>query len=103
MIGIAAGAQINRVVAVGGGTRGGLWTQIISDVTGLPQGVPSKTIGASFGSAYLAASAVEPVDITEWNPVAERITPESSLYDARYQDYLSLYPATRDIVHRLAT
>jgi xylulokinase len=51
----SAGAVIDRVVAVGGGTAGGLWTQIISDVTGMAQVIPSKTIGASYGAALLAA------------------------------------------------
>lgn len=43
----AAGAEVSRTVAVGGGVRGGLWTQIVSDVTGLTQLVPAVTVGAS--------------------------------------------------------
>src|SRR5699024_7847690 len=66
----AAGGHIDRLIAVGGGTQGTLWTQIVSDVTGLAQVVPSQTIGASYGAAYLAAAALGPVDITEWNPPA---------------------------------
>ncbi len=41
-----AGAEVSRVVAVGGGVQGGLWTRIVSDVTGLPQIIPTTTIGA---------------------------------------------------------
>ena len=44
-----------RAVAVGGGTKAELWLQIVSDVTGLTQEVPSVTIGASYGDALLAA------------------------------------------------
>src|SRR5918998_1768876 len=42
-----AGGGGERLVAVGGGTKGGLWTQISSDVTGRPQDLPEQTIGAS--------------------------------------------------------
>ncbi len=46
-----------RRVAVGGGTKGGLWTQMVSDVTGREQEIPGVTIGASYGDALLAAIA----------------------------------------------
>ncbi|MBN9214929.1 MAG: sugar kinase [Microbacterium sp. SCN 70-200] len=104
----AAGAQIDRIVAVGGGTQGRLWLQIVSDVTGLVQQVPSTTIGASYGAAFLAAGAVSegsPPLIEEWNPVETVIEPEpsrSARYDELYDLYLRLYPATRDIAHALA-
>ncbi len=101
----AAGGTIKRIVAVGGGTQGGLWTRIVSDVTGLPQVIPSKTVGASFGAAYLAASALAPVDITAWNPAAEICRPDPELrpvYDQMFAAYRDLYPATSAIVHGLA-
>ncbi len=100
-----AGARVDRVVAVGGGTRGGLWTQIVSDVTGLPQVVPTITIGASYGAAYLAARTVVDVDIADWNPPRETVQPtpqRKSGYDELYALYRELYPATRPIVHALA-
>ena len=105
----AAGADIRRIVAVGGGTQGRLWLQIVSDATGLVQEVPATTIGASYGAAFLAASAVaadgaEP-DIGDWNPVADTITPDAStkpVYDALFDRYLRLYDGTRDVVHELA-
>lgn len=107
----AAGADIRRVVAVGGGTQGQLWLQVVSDVTGLVQEVPQITIGASFGAAFLAASALAARDgvaapvITDWNPVAQAITPNpalTALYDELYDRYLRLYAGTRDVVHELA-
>jgi xylulokinase len=102
---VAAGGAIDRVVAVGGGARGGLWTQIVSDVTGYPQAIPAVTIGASFGAAFFAAAAVEPVDIDRWNPIVATSEPRPYLratYDELYALYLALYPATADIAHRLA-
>ncbi|MGI3223716.1 FGGY-family carbohydrate kinase [Streptomyces sp. GTA36] len=101
----AAGADIRRVVAVGGGTRGGLWTRIVSSVTGLEQEIRTVTLGASYGAAFLAASAVGGPLIDEWNPVRERVAPDLQLrsdYDELYALYLRLYPATRDISHELA-
>ncbi|MFD5214337.1 FGGY-family carbohydrate kinase [Microbacterium sp. NPDC058345] len=105
----AAGADIRRIVAVGGGTQGRLWLQVVSDVTGLVQEVPATTIGASYGAAFLAASAVadagaEPA-ITDWNPIAETIEPDPGLretYDRLFDRYVRLYAGTRDLVHELA-
>jgi xylulokinase len=101
----AAGAPIERVVAVGGGTQGELWTQIVSDVTGLPQVIPTRTIGASYGAALLAAGLVGEVSAADWNPPAAVREPDparTALYDDLFRLYLDLYPASRDVVHALA-
>lgn len=104
----AAGADIRRIVAVGGGTQGRLWLQVVSDVTGLVQEVPGTTIGASFGAAFLAATATSgesAPDIAEWNPIAESIRPDESLralYDTLFDRYVRLYAASKDVVHELA-
>ena len=104
-----AGADIRRVVAVGGGTQGQLWLQIISDVTGIAQVVPRTTVGASYGAAFLAAVAVsEPGHaplLEDWNPVATIIEPDgekTAFYDGLYQHYRDLYTSTVPIVHALA-
>lgn len=92
--------DVRRTIAVGGGTQGGLWTQIVSDVTGLDQVIPSVTIGASFGAAFLAASAVATVSIREWNPDALVVHPRPEL--TRFYDQLfELYDSTADLTHRL--
>jgi xylulokinase len=100
-----AGGYIGRAVAVGGGTQGGLWTQIVSDVTGLPQTIPSVTVGASFGAAYLATRAVGEADIRIWNPPAAEVTPSpevSAHYDELFDLYLETYAATAEVSHALA-
>lgn len=103
-----AGARIDRIVAVGGGTQGKLWLQVISDVTGLLQEVPKTTIGASYGAAFLAACAANPQDpptIEAWNPIAETIEPNPVLqgfYDELFTRYVELYRNTKDIAHALA-
>ncbi|WP_244632210.1 FGGY-family carbohydrate kinase [Microbacterium sp. Se63.02b] len=105
----AAGADIRRIVAVGGGTQGRLWLQIVSDVTGLVQELPETTIGASYGAAFLAATATAAPGaapaITDWNPIAERIRPQTQLqplYDTLFDRYLRLYEGSRSVIHDLA-
>lgn len=105
----AAGADIRRIVAVGGGTQGRLWLQVVSDVTGLVQEVPQTTIGASYGAAFLAATATadpgETPIITDWNPIAQTIRPDEALrplYDDLFDRYVRLYEASKDVVHELA-
>ncbi len=99
-----AGARPGRLFAVGGGTAGGLWTSIVSSVTGLPQAIPKLTIGASYGDARMAADAVD-IDTAEWNPVVQVVEPDTRAvptYDALYRVYRQLYPDIRDVMHQLA-
>jgi xylulokinase len=100
------GVRTERIVAVGGGTKGGLWTQIVSDVTGLPQELSKETIGASYGDALFAARAAGLVDdMDTWADYAETVEPKperKELYDRLYGIYTKLYPATVELVHELA-
>lgn len=101
-----AGGGGKRLVAVGGGTKGGLWTQIVSDVTGRSQELPKVTIGASYGDALLAAIAVGLVKPNDrWNAISTIVEPGTqahATYDTLYGIYRDLYPATRTQVHMLA-
>lgn len=105
------GAPITRVVAAGGGTQGGLWTQIVSDITGIEQVVPTITVGASYGAAILAADHVAGIDGTAqeraatWNPPAQVLHPDPerrALYEELYPHYRSLYTSTLQTAHHLA-
>lgn len=101
----AAGGQVSRVVAVGGGTQGSLWTQIVSDVTGKPQELRRTSIGASFGMAFLAARLIGEASMSDWNPVDRIVEPDPAhreLYDAGYRRYRELAAATIGISHELA-
>jgi xylulokinase len=101
-----AGAPIDRAVAVGGGTRGRLWAQIVSDVCGLEQQLPRQTIGASYGDALMAAIGAGLVaPETDWTEAGDAIEPDAGVrdvYDELFDLYLELYPATAAISHRLA-
>ncbi|WP_308465828.1 FGGY-family carbohydrate kinase [Rathayibacter soli] len=101
----AAGGQIDRIVAVGGGTQGGVWTQIVTDIIGREQVIPTQTIGASYGAAFLAAQMVADVSIEEWNPLKEVLTPRDELaedYDELFMLYRQLYEQSKDVAHALA-
>jgi xylulokinase len=100
------GATPTRVLAVGGGTKNAVWLQATSDLGGVPQIVAEKTIGASYGNAFLAATAIgraAPGNITAWNPPARVVQPEAvAAYARQYPLWKRLYSQTRDIAHALA-
>ncbi|UED87741.1 FGGY-family carbohydrate kinase [Streptomyces profundus] len=103
----AAGGQVTRLVAVGGGARE-LWPRIVSNVTGRPQEMPRHTIGAAYGDAFLAAvgtGRAAPTAIASWNPIEQRVEPDPTTaagYAQLYGLYRDLYPATREAAHALA-
>jgi xylulokinase len=101
-----AGVKMERIVAVGGGTKGGLWTQIVSDVTGLRQELAKETMGACYGDALFAARAAGLVDDDAvWASAVASVEPNPKnreVYDRLYAIYRDLYPATRSFVHDLA-
>lgn len=101
----AEGVDIRSLIGAGGGVRGGLWPRIVSDVCGLDQVIPTVTIGASYGAAFLAAGIVERVSIEDWNPAVSVIESDptaTAIYDEVYADFRRLYVDTLDVVHRLA-
>jgi len=101
-----AGATPRRVLAVGGGTNNAAWIQATSDLGGIEQIVCEKTVGASYGDAFLAALAIGTAredDIGRWNPVARTVKAEAvPAYARQYPLWKALYTQTRDIAHALA-
>jgi xylulokinase len=99
------GQDPRRALAVGGGTRNPLWLQATSDFAGIDQIVSEKTIGASYGDAYLAALAIGAVaqgDITRWNPPARLVASQGGALHARHYDlFRKLYTQTKDIARAL--
>ena len=103
----AVGHSPRRLFAVGGGTKNRVWGQATSDVSGATQIIRSRTIGASYGDAFLAALAVGDArlaDIESWNPVASEIvgTP-SDAYRRQYSIYREIYSRTADLMRQLDT
>jgi xylulokinase len=105
------GAVPKRVVAVGGGTQNPVWLQIVCDVTGVPQMVPERAVGASYGDAFMAglASGIIPdrsVLNGVWVRPARTYEPNlalSAMYGERYGIFRRLYESTKDDIHTLAT
>ena len=96
-----SGLQPTTIYAVGGGAKNRVWSQATSDICGIPQVLRQKTMGASYGDAFLAAIAVggaKREDIETWNPRVSAIMPRAELkphYDERHAVFRALYPATR--------
>jgi xylulokinase len=95
-----------RALAVGGGTKNRLWCQATSDISGMDQIICEKTMGASYGDAFLAAVAIgkaEVGDIATWNPVASMVRAEAcEAYEKQYLLFRRLYEQTRDIAAELS-
>jgi xylulokinase len=100
-----AGQRPERVRAVGGGTKNRVWSQATSDISGLAQTMCNRTIGASYGDAFLAAMGVGDVavdDIARWNPPAATIDPAPSEATRRqYRVYREIYQRNADLMREL--
>jgi xylulokinase len=104
-----AGGTTQRATAVGGGTHSQTWLQIVSDVTGVEQTVPSQTIGAAYGDAFLAAFGLgcfqDLAQVKSWVQVKEIIRPDPQRHESYrpyYQSYRSIYADIKNQLHTLA-
>jgi len=99
------GVDINAIVALGGGARSRLWTQIRADMTGLPVEVPTVTDTAPLGSALLAAVAAGvfpdvPAAVAGLGAVSHRVAPNSAVkaqYDDAFARYHLLFESLRPL------
>ncbi|SDU49613.1 FGGY-family carbohydrate kinase [Jiangella alkaliphila] len=102
----AAGVTASRVVAVGGGTQGDLWTTIVSSAAGVTQEVPRVTVGAAYGDAKFAAVAIGAADRdADWNGGGVTVAPDpadAAVYDRLFPLYRELHERTADVQHALA-
>ena len=78
----------------------------MTDVLGREQSICDPAVGASFGSAILAARAASMIDdASDWIRVDRILEPEPStadVYTELYARYRDLYPLTADAMHALA-
>ncbi len=102
----AAGAKAKLMTAVGGGAKNPTWLQAVSDITKVPQRVPSITMGASFGNCFIAGYAAgifkDPREISKWVATDRTVQPDAAnapVYDSRMQTYLELYKRNADLMH----
>lgn len=92
----------------GGGAKSPIWQQIIADILNAPLVNVNTTEGGAFGAALLAA-----VGIGEFESVAQAceatittgervaISENVRVYPEIYEKYTALYPALKDIFHKL--
>lgn len=94
----SAGARVERVVAVGGGSQSAYWLGAIATALDLPVDVPERgDFGAAFGAARLGlmAESGQGVDAICTAPVIDHtITPDPALrgaFDDAYARFRNLY------------
>ena len=94
----ATGARLDRVLAIGGGTRSRYWTRLLATVLDLPLDLPAQgEFGAALGAARLAICAVtgaSPETVMTRPAVAETILPDAALaeaYGAAHAAYAASY------------
>lgn len=98
----SAGTQIDRVTAIGGGSRSRYWLASIATALGMPVDIPADgDFGAAFGAARLgliAATGADPVAVCTAPRTEATIDPVAGLtgvYEAAYGRYRAAYPAIR--------
>jgi sugar (pentulose or hexulose) kinase len=104
------GVVPNRLVALGGGSQSGLWTQIVSDVTGQNLECVERPIGPALADAFLAGYGIGLFG--DFAPLAERwvrigrtVRPDpaaTNVYEPYYRVYRRLYERTAAEMHELA-
>jgi xylulokinase len=100
----ATGTKLDRVTAIGGGSRSRYWLKVIATSLGIPVEVPADgDFGAAFGAARLgliAAERADPFAVCTPPATAETVDPDGSLtdaYAAAYRRYRALYPAIKGV------
>lgn len=98
----ATGANLDRVLAIGGGTGSRYWVELLATVLGIPVDLPSKgEFGAALGAARLSIcglTGAEPADVMIRPAVAETIDPRPDMaepYAAAYARFTASYPAVK--------
>jgi xylulokinase len=101
-----AGTSVERVTAVGGGSRSNAWLRIIANVLNVPVDIPAEgDFGGAFGAARLgliAAEGADPLEVCRPPKINETITPDTAKADAyrdSFQRYRALYPAIKGAFH----
>jgi xylulokinase len=99
-----AGTRVERVKAVGGGTKSELWLKIIATALGVPVDLPAAgDVGGAFGAARLgliAATGASFKEVLTPPRTARTIKPEPkarAAYETQYARYTKLYPAIKEI------
>ncbi len=99
------GVKTEKSTICGGGTKNKLWLKIIASILNVELVIRKNQDGGALGSAMLGAKGVlsaEEYSLLENKvyEVEEIIKPDNALsekYEVKYQKWLKLYPAIRDV------
>ncbi|MTH65628.1 xylulokinase [Paracoccus shanxieyensis] len=98
----AAGADLDGLLALGGGARSDYWLRLIATTLNLPVLLPEGgDYGAAFGAARLgmmAATGASAAEICTMPRIAQEILPDAALVPAfaeSHARFRALYPASR--------
>lgn len=101
-----AAALSGRLVACGGGTRSGPWSQVFADVLGQPLHISDDPGMGVRGAALTAARAIgHPVEESAWAPATHEVTPNPEYrehYERGYRRYRETLEAARSLWQRQA-
>jgi xylulokinase len=99
-----AGATINRLMAVGGGTKSEIWMKIIATAMNVPIDLPAVgDVGGAFGAARMglvAATGDNFRSVFTKPKIARTIMPEKAAqaaYEDQFNRYKHIYPAVKGI------
>ncbi len=99
----SAGTRLERVTAIGGGSRSLYWLKAIATALGIPVDVPADgDFGAAFGAARLgliAATGADPRAVCTPPATSATVEPDVALapaYADAYRRYRALYPAVKN-------
>lgn len=102
------GLPVNKIMAVGGGTKNEPWLQIIADVLGKPVHTSRISMGAAYGDALMAALSAG--FFRNWGELAEVIKPARTYLpdESNHQKYIQykeifkqLYETNKQLMHRI--
>jgi xylulokinase len=100
----ASGADVDSLIAIGGGARSDYWLKLIATVLNTPLHVPEQgEFGAALGAARLgmvAATGKTPSEVMTPPKIKRVIQPEQSLikdFEAAYQRFRKAYPAIKSL------
>jgi xylulokinase len=98
-----AGTKIDRLLAVGGGSKSALWLRLVATNLNMPIALPEDgDFGGALGAARLglcAATGASPQEVMTMPGIKTVIEPDAALVDAyttQYARYRALYPAIEE-------
>lgn len=103
------GLEIPSTKICGGGSKSPLWRTIFANVLGIPLEVLKTEQGPGYGGAMLAMVGCGQYESVQAAAhalveVADRVEPDPELterYEARYQQFRTIYPALRQVFPQL--